>query len=176
MLPADPPARSRSQRRAPAEVALPQLAERLTELLPLLTRAISRYESNCLSQGAITVPQFWALELLAKDSPCSMTKLAAALHLKCSSATGLVDRLTRHGFVTRSSIPGDRRKVGVSLTPEGARLVHEVYQQKRKGLLELFRPLSAGERRQYLAIIEKLSHALNTPASFAKKEDQRCEH
>ncbi|MFD0898960.1 MarR family winged helix-turn-helix transcriptional regulator [Actinomadura sediminis] len=61
--------------------------------------------------------------------PYGMGELGAMLGLAKSSLTGLVDRTERNGLVRRETCPSDTRAVLVSLTPKGARLAEEFYDE-----------------------------------------------
>jgi DNA-binding MarR family transcriptional regulator len=53
----------------------------------------------------------------------TMSELAEAVSLTTGGITRLADRLEADGLVERRSCPTDRRKVHLSLTPEGARVL-----------------------------------------------------
>lgn len=125
-----------------------------------LCRGMVRHEQNYLTRGALTVPQFWALELLLGRGSCRMAELAAALHLKSSTGTMLVDRLAALGMVRRTRGARDRRAVELALTPRGRRVVEEIHRQRRRGLRRMFAPLTAKERQAYLGLLEKLAREL----------------
>lgn len=54
------------------------------------------------------------------SGPLTPTAIAESLDLTTASVTGLLDRLARAGFVTRSPNPCDRRSILVGLTEVGA--------------------------------------------------------
>ena len=89
-----------------------------------------------------------------------MHELAGFMRLKLSSATGLVDRMVKHGLVKRCRCEVDRRVVRVSITAKGKKILPQIYKQKRKGIIKLFAALSSKERAQYLSLVEKLVQQL----------------
>lgn len=109
----------------------------------------------------ITCPQVWALDCLRQAGEMPMKDLAVAMGLKVSSATGLVDRMIRHSLVKRTRSEEDRRVVRVSITPKGRRILSEIVEKKKEGLVKMFSPLSSAERAQYLSLIEKLVQHLH---------------
>jgi DNA-binding MarR family transcriptional regulator len=60
--------------------------------------------------------------------------------------TNRVDRLEQRGLVERSTVPGDRRKMLVRLTPSGLELVDEVVQGHLDTERELLRSLSSSQQ------------------------------
>jgi DNA-binding MarR family transcriptional regulator len=136
-------------------------AERLAELMPQLCRAMIRYESNLLTTGQITLPQFWALEWLHERGASAMHDLAQALAMKSSAASMMADRLVELKLLRRTRGPKDRRVVLVELSARGRRMVSQVHRQKRRGIAELFKALTRAERAQYLNLVAKLVRALS---------------
>ena len=147
---------------APSPDDLDRFSRKLIEVLPLMFREISRRENNVLTRGQITFPQMVALDYVSRKAKIKMTDLARVLSIKMSSATVLVDRLIRDKFFQRSRDEADRRLVWVSATPKGRKLVAGILEQKRKSMKQIFSGLTAGERRQYLNVMEKVkAHLLS---------------
>lgn len=132
----------------------------MIELLPQLMRGVTRYESNALSRGAITLPQLWAMECLSRRDGCSMHELAAALHISRPAATWLVDRLVAHNLARRTHDRRDRRLVRVTITPKGRRTVRHIWTQKRRAIAHVFGRLSAQDRADYLRILTRVVETL----------------
>jgi DNA-binding MarR family transcriptional regulator len=61
------------------------------------------------------------------DQPRSARELAEATGLSSAATTAMIDRLESRGFVERSRAEVDRRKVMVSMTPEGRARTDELY-------------------------------------------------
>ena len=77
----------------------------------------------------------------------SMGELAEALQVRAHTAVGLVDRAARRGLARRTRGERDRRRVGVTLTARGERLLTLVTEGNRAELLGLRRLL---QRAQWL--------------------------
>ena len=144
---------------------LPLFGQRMIELLPQLMRGIARHESNSLSRGQITLPQLWVLEHLSRQGQCSMHELALFLGISRPAATGLIDRLLLQDLVRREHDPHDRRIVRVRITAKGQRVVKTIWEQKRRLIVEVFGQLSAHDRAQYLATVERVVDILKTRKS-----------
>ena len=152
------------------DAGLSQFAERLSHLLPKLCQSMVRHERNYLTDGTLTLPHLWALELLQENKECTMHDLAEELQLKSSSATVLVDRLEKLGLIRRQRNAQDRRVVHVALAPKGRKVLQQIATQKKKGIIETFKPLSAQERRDYLNLLEKLAGKLSLTRAHSKEK------
>ncbi|WP_134700730.1 MarR family winged helix-turn-helix transcriptional regulator [Ammoniphilus sp. YIM 78166] len=74
-----------------------------------------------LSKYGITLPQAVVIGTI-KDKPMTIGEISKAIDLSYSTVSGIVDRLERHGLVTRRRDHQDRRVVWVSLTDQLERL------------------------------------------------------
>ena len=95
------------------------------EALAAFRHAVRRYlafaEKGARSVG-LTSQQHQALLAIKAQSftrPVAIGDLAAQLLLKHHSTVELVSRLEKAGFTQRATDPKDRRRVLVSITPEG---------------------------------------------------------
>jgi DNA-binding MarR family transcriptional regulator len=71
-----------------------------------------------------------------------------------------VDRLVKAGLVERTRDEGDRRRVGLELTEEGARVLKRVRARRTSWLAERLRGLEPDEVRAVEAAIEPLGRLL----------------
>jgi MarR family transcriptional regulator, organic hydroperoxide resistance regulator len=60
-----------------------------------------------------------ALGNLADDRPRTVSELGAAIGIRPTTLTGVLDRVERRGYITRGPRAGDRRAVLIELTPAG---------------------------------------------------------
>lgn len=89
-----------------------------------------------LDKGAQDVPDWVAQELtfsqmrllflLSKNGPSPMSHIADWLGVGLPTASGIVERVERHGLVSRTHRLDDRRVVECGLTDEGHRLIDEI--------------------------------------------------
>lgn len=74
----------------------------------------------------LTFSQMRLLFLLAKNGPSPMSRVAEWLGVALPTASGTVERVERHGLVSRQHRLDDRRVVECGLTDEGRRLIDEM--------------------------------------------------
>jgi DNA-binding MarR family transcriptional regulator len=88
----------------------------------------------------LTFSQLRLLLWLSRMGPASISGVAQWLDVGMATATGVVDRLVRHGLVSRRHRADDRRVVDCFLTERGAGLVTEIEGtrvEEMKGMLAL---------------------------------------
>lgn len=103
-------------------------------------REFLRFSEAAAEAVGLTPRQYQAL-LAIKGMPTSQAPtigdLAAQLQVRHHSAVGLVDRLVQQGLVVRNVSREDRRRVQLSLTPRGERLLLRLASAHRVELQQL---------------------------------------
>src|ERR1700744_1848373 len=85
----------------------------------------------------VTLTQYRSLVVLASRGPQGMAALAEALSVNASTASRLVERLVRKGYVRRRTDRQDRRQVRIGLTERGRDLVRLVTDRRRQEIAAL---------------------------------------
>jgi len=122
----------------------------------LLTSKASRWRDLDIS-----MQQLRALYLLRDEDEASVGRLAELFGVGLPAASLLADRLVRSGFVERRDDPADRRRVLLSLTRAGVRLVTDL----REGSNSLLRRWMASLAPEDLAALSQGWRALAEVAS-----------
>ncbi len=108
-----------------------------------------------------TLPRFDILAQLERHGgPMSMGTLSRHLMVSNGNVTGLVDRLTREGYVEKSPHPSDRRIQMVNLTLEGAKFFREIAENHRKLVGDMMAGLSSSEMRSLYALLARLKESI----------------
>ena len=89
-----------------------------------VTAWLSKRVEFALAQMDLTLPQYRVLGILAEGSAAA-SGLAGRLAVRPSSVTAIIDGLVARGLVDRKHDEGDRRRIALRLTEEGARIVAE---------------------------------------------------
>jgi DNA-binding MarR family transcriptional regulator len=96
--------------------------------------------------GAVSLPQFRVLAILADLGPTRSGRVARALGLDASTVTRLADRLVASGHVERHGEPGHRGVVTLALTPPGRSLVARVARWRRDEVSQILSRMAPEER------------------------------
>ncbi|HEX5200158.1 MAG TPA: MarR family transcriptional regulator, partial [Actinoplanes sp.] len=106
------------------------------QALVLASRAFVGLAARSLAavDDDVTLPQFRALVVLVVRGPRRSTDIADDLQVNPSTATRMLDRLTRKGLVRRTRSAGDRRTVQVRATPAGHQIVRQVMNRRQADL------------------------------------------
>ena len=97
-----------------------------------------------------------ALRRLRDLGDVPISRLGAALAIKPSSATNLVDRLEAAGLVERGADPADRRVTTLHLTARAHEALGDRALFESSGLVRRVERLTPGERLQLATLLERL--------------------
>jgi DNA-binding MarR family transcriptional regulator len=126
----------------------------------LLTSKASRWHDLDIS-----MQQLRALYLLRDEEEVPVGRLAELFAIGLPAASLLADRLVRTGFVERRNDPADRRRVLLSLSRAGERLVTDL----REGSYSVLRRWMAALSEDDLAALSRGWRALAEVASSSNQ-------
>jgi DNA-binding MarR family transcriptional regulator len=129
------------------------------ELRPVLLR-LSRELRRETEQLGITSRQVTLLWLIRLNPGLSLRELAAEERISAPAVSGLVDRLEKVGLIERVRDAEDRRRVGLTLTDEGERLLRRVRARRTTWLADRLKGLDDDELAAVEAAIEPLGRLL----------------
>jgi len=118
-LPRAKPGRDKAARSAAASAETRQILNSLRQIV----RSLRISSRNAEQRVGLSGAQLFVLQCLSRHSPCSVNELAATTATDQSSVSVVVSRLFARGLVARQSSVLDRRRVELSLTPAGRRLL-----------------------------------------------------
>lgn len=99
------------------------------------------------------------------------SEIAERLGVTRATVTGLIDGLTRDGFVVHTLDSDDRRRKAVAITPEGEALLDVVLPDIFARMADLTAPLSTEERRQAVRLLGKIEDGLTRPDAARTTEE-----
>lgn len=119
---------------------------------------IGQVSASVLKPFRISWQQFNILRILngMAPEPASIKILTARMIDKSSNASRLVDKLRVKGLVDREYCPADRRKVNITLTESGSKLLEEA-SVKMEGYMSLYREkITVAEAVELNRILDKM--------------------
>ena len=135
------------------EISLLEFADKLSEIIPLISNEFLKQQSSEFYRVKITVPQILILNFLHLRGPTKMSDMAHAMQVTTAAMTGIVDRLVRDGYTVRVYDASDRRIIRIKLTSKGSKIVEKINQDRRQMIIRIFGRISHAERQEYLRIL-----------------------
>lgn len=147
--------RSDSQSRSARQALADDVLDELTAWNPRDREGMFR----TWHRGALSLIHLNVLTVLEVEGPLSMSQLAQALDVSDASATGIVDRMERRGFVERQHATDDRRQVRVHATDAGRSVFTGLHEQRRAHLSRVLAELSDDELSSFLTGVRAIRAA-----------------
>lgn len=118
---------------------------------------ISEKLSEVLKPYDISTEQFNVLRILRgqKGEPINMGNIQGKMIAKTSNTTRLVDKLLLKSLVDRAVCENNRRKIEVTITDKGLKLLNIVDQKVEQAENELVNKLTTQEKQQLIELLEK---------------------
>ena len=129
------------------------------ELRPVLLR-LARELRKETEQLGVTSRQGTLLWLIRGNPGMSLRELAAEEGISSPALSGHIDRLEKARLIERVRDEDDRRRVGLTLTDEGVRLLKRVRARRTTWLADRLRGLDDDELAAVEAAIEPLGRLL----------------
>ncbi|MFI8684543.1 MarR family winged helix-turn-helix transcriptional regulator [Rossellomorea sp. NPDC077527] len=132
------------------------------EFLSIAKEVNSAYGKH-FSQKGLSEGKFTILMLLYRDveNPVSPSELAISANVTKATITGLIDGLSKDGFVRRSVHSKDRRKQTVLLTNKGIDVLEEILPDHYKKTAKLVSRLSEAERTVFVQLLRKMRDGIS---------------
>lgn len=109
----------------------------------------------------VTLPQFRTLVLLEQHDTMTAAQLAESLGVVPSTATRMCDRLVAKKLVRRAVDPDDRRRLALTLSPAGHRLIAESTARRKQQIAKLLRSVPVADRARLAEALGLLVAAAN---------------
>jgi DNA-binding MarR family transcriptional regulator len=132
------------------------LANRLRPVLLQLNRQLRR-EIHSLG---VTGGQVSLLVQIKYRPGIGIRELAALERMSVPGMSKCISRLEEAGLVQRAPVEGDQRRVGLTLTPAGQKVLRSVKSKRTAWLAARLRDLDPEELEAIDAAIEPLAHLL----------------
>ena len=142
---------------APSKLTRSEVSRAVAELMPNIIRGT---QLDFFIKRGVTQTQFLVLASIRAYERCTMSTLAHNLHVRMPTATGIVDRLVRAGYVRRLPDPQDRRQVIVTLTAKGEAFIRDFQAVVRTRWEEVLKTLAPQELEAFYGVVTKLSAQL----------------
>jgi len=133
-----------------------------------LFRVVQANMQSLEKQSGLSGAQLWALWQLSISPGMKVSHLAEALFIHMSTASNLLDKLEKRGYVHRTRSTQDSRVVFLNLTPDGEAVVRKLpgpLQGKLRNALQLMPATQLEELRS--GIVALLAQMDGVPAEVA---------
>jgi len=110
-------------------------------------------KSLAIVDADLTVPQLRVMVILSRTPNASLTQVAEDLGVNPSNASRTCDQLVRRGLVEREEDPADRRRLLLTPSPTGRRLLRQVMRRRQKLLGQIVAEMTPADQQTLMTAL-----------------------
>jgi len=162
----------------PGSVPLPVVPKerydlRILSSLRRIIRSVDIYSRRLAQEHGVTVPQLLCMLKVDELGPVTQKELSEAVFLSPSTVVGIIDRLEKAEIFTRERSVRDRRRVRISLTEKGRRMVAQSPSPLQESLVNGIDSLPELERATIALSLERIIELIDEKAEDVVLPDPR---
>jgi DNA-binding MarR family transcriptional regulator len=149
-------------------------ASLLLETIPLVMR---RVHAKLWQEGRLASPGQFRLLWMLSRTQCNLHELAKKQAVRLPTMSRTITKLVEKGWVTRVINRSDRRRVDISLTQKGAKILDEVQELASSYTQDMLSSLTAEEHRILQKGLDMLQRVFKSPGGSGdgmQGEDNAC--
>jgi len=126
-----------------------------------IIRAIDLHSKQLNKNFGLTSPQLLLMRAIQASPKLTIRQLSLSSNMSQATATSILDRLEKRGFVVRERDTKDKRKVHARITPQGKSILEQAPQLLQEEFIEQFQALDQWEQTLILSSLQRLSKMMN---------------
>jgi DNA-binding MarR family transcriptional regulator len=136
--------------------ASPSLSQQFVEIMVLLHNNFGRQ-----TQVPLPLNQFGVLCALMDTQGMAIIDLSRQLNISKQQMTNVIEKLLTAGYVSKNPDPKDRRRLVVTISEKGEKLLAEHMEQFRQRFEIHARNLTTDERQELASILRRYYELIN---------------
>ena len=134
----------------------PSLSQQFVEIMVLLHNNFGRQ-----TQVPLPLNQFGVLCVLMDTQGFAITDISRQLNISKQQMTNIIEKLLTAGYVSKNPDPKDRRRLVVTISEKGEKLLEEHMEQFRQRFEIHARNLTTDERQELASILRRYYELIN---------------
>jgi DNA-binding MarR family transcriptional regulator len=126
-----------------------------------ILRAAENGARELARQTQLSTPQLIVMQIVEEAQEATPKTISQRAGIAQATATALLDKLERRGYVTRRRGQSDRRQVWIALTEEGREALSSAPDPLQERFAERFLELSDWEQAMIVAALERVAGLLD---------------
>ncbi len=126
-----------------------------------IIRAIDLHSKKLSKSAGLTGPQLILMRAIRELGEVTIRELSKHTNMSQATATTILDRLERNGYVQRVRSVTDKRKVHAHLTESGINILNQAPAPLQESFVQRFQKLEDWEQSLLLSSVQRLSSMMN---------------
>ncbi|WP_150269924.1 MarR family winged helix-turn-helix transcriptional regulator [Paenibacillus tepidiphilus] len=108
----------------------------------------------------LTPVQYKILEYIAVSQPVTLSEISDCMHMSMPNTSRELRKLTEKELLVKVTDPADRRKQGITLSPEGQAMIDEVFRGAAQRVGERIEHLTAEQQQEIERALDLLQEKI----------------
>ena len=134
----------------------PSLSQQFVEIMVLLHNKFGRQ-----TQVPLPLNQFGVLCTLMDTTGLGITDISRQLNISKQQMTNIIDKLVSAGYVSKEPDPVDRRRLVITISRQGKKLLEDHMEQFRQRFESHAQNLTRDERQELATILRRYYELIN---------------
>ena len=134
----------------------PSLSQQFVEIMVLLHNNFGRQ-----TQVPLPLNQFGVLCVLMDTQGLTITDISRQLNISKQQMTNIIDKLVSAGYVSKEPDPVDRRRLVITISRKGKKLLEDHMEQFRQRFENHAQNLTINERQELASILRRYYELIN---------------
>ncbi|MBE6085945.1 MAG: MarR family transcriptional regulator [Selenomonas ruminantium] len=134
----------------------PSLSQQFVEIMVLLHNNFGRQ-----TQVPLPLNQFGVLCVLMDTQGLTITDISRQLNISKQQMTNIIDKLVSAGYVSKEPDPVDRRRLVITISRKGKKLLEDHMEQFRQRFESHAQNLTRDERQELATILRRYYELIN---------------
>ncbi|USD66403.1 MarR family transcriptional regulator [Vibrio sp. SCSIO 43136] len=126
-----------------------------------IIRAIDLHSKKLSKESGLTGPQLILMRSIEQLGEVTIRSLANHTNMSQATATTILDRLQRNGYIERQRSETDKRKVHAYLTDKGKEVLAEAPLPLQENFIRQYQQLEEWEQSLLLSSVQRISSMMN---------------
>ncbi|MBE4589395.1 MarR family winged helix-turn-helix transcriptional regulator [Vibrio navarrensis] len=126
-----------------------------------IIRAIDLHSKKLNKISGLTGPQLILMRAIKELGEVTIRQLANHTNMSQATATAILDRLERNGYVERVRSKEDKRKVHAHLTADGEHILKQAPMPLQENFISEFQKLEDWEQSLLLSSVQRISSMMS---------------
>lgn len=121
-----------------------------------IIQVIDLNSKRLVKRVGLTGPQLVILQEIARCGEVTAGEIARAVSLSQATVTGILERMEKRGLVARQRSDRDKRRIMVTVTESGRKILEEAPPLMQEAFVEKFSSLQDWEQAMILSALQRL--------------------
>lgn len=115
----------------------------------------NQLENELMRKFDVTLSQWAVLSIVWEEEGITLSTIQEVLHVKVSTASGVIKRMEKRGLIKRVQNENDKREINLFLTEESKAIEKDVIKSVKEYNNRLLKDFTKEEKEQFMRFLQR---------------------